>query len=109
MTSLSNGIWPRNLECSRATAEPASPSVRRRHLRDQPHAALEGDVIPQPGERHDEAVADLDQEIDVHQAPEQPAEEAGELEPAELHHGRMAADGREIALVAIVERRPQRP
>ena len=47
----------------------------------------------------DEAIAYLDQEIDVHHAPEQPAKEAGELEPAELHHRGVAADGGEIAHV----------
>jgi hypothetical protein len=30
--------------------------VLRWHLRDQPRAALKRDVVPQPGERHDEAV-----------------------------------------------------
>ena len=32
-------------------------SLLRRHLGDQPRAALEGEVVPQPGERDDEAVA----------------------------------------------------
>ena len=73
--------------------------LRRRHLGDQSCAALEGDVVPQPDECDNEAIAYLDQEIDVHHAPEQPAKEAGELEPAELHHRGVAADGGEIAHV----------
>ena len=50
------------------------------------------------------------QEIDVHHAPEQPAKEASELEPAELHHRGLAADGDEIAQVAgcRVDPSPQR-
>ncbi len=80
----------------------------RRHARDQPRAALEGHVVPQPGERHHETVPDLDQEEDVDDAPEQPAEEAAQLQAAELHHRGAPSDGGEIALVAIAERRRRR-
>jgi hypothetical protein len=45
----------------------------------------------------------------VHHAPEQPAKEAGELEPAELHHRGVAADGGEVAHVAITKWRWRRP
>jgi hypothetical protein len=54
-------------------------------------------------ERIVEAIACRDQEIDVHHAPEQPAQEVGELDPAELHHRGLAADGGEIAQVAIMK------
>ena len=47
--------------------------------RDEARAALEGDVVPQPGEGDHEAVAHLDQEEDVDHAPEQPAEKSREL------------------------------
>src|ERR1700730_3999250 len=73
----------------------SSPRYLRRHLGDKSCAALESDVVPQPGECDDEAIACRDQEIDVHHAPEQPAKEAGELDPAELHHRGLAADGGE--------------
>ena len=39
---------------------------------DQPHAALERDVGPQPVEHHRKPVAEADQEVDVGGAPEQP-------------------------------------
>jgi len=45
----------------------------------------------------------------VHHAPEQPAKEAGELEPTELHHRGAAADGGEIAQVAITKWRWRGP
>src|SRR5215831_17223045 len=82
-----------------------SSRVVASYFGDEPGAALEGDVVPQPDERDQEAVADLDQEEDVDHAPEQPAEEAGQLDAAELHHGGVAADGGEVALVAVAERR----
>src|ERR1700751_4321363 len=82
-----------------------SVPLGRWHLRDESCAALEGDVVPQPGECDGEAVARPDQEIDVHHAPEQPAEEAGELEPTELSHRGLASDRGEIAHVAITKRR----
>src|SRR5580704_9752003 len=88
----------------RPHAAPLRALILRRYPRDQPRAALEGDVVPQPGEGHHEAVPDLDQEEDVDDAPEQPAEEALELQSAELHDRGAPADGGEIALVTIAER-----
>ena len=47
-----------------------SGSLCWRDLSDQSCAALESDVLPQPAECDDKAVACLDEEINVHQAPE---------------------------------------
>src|SRR5215467_3397955 len=63
-----------------------------RHLRDQPRAALEGDVVPEPGECDDEAVAQPDQKIDVHERPEQPGDEALKVDATELYHRAAPAD-----------------
>src|SRR5262245_47804247 len=91
--------------------EPISTSILPlpRHLGDQPRAALEGEVVPQPGERHDETVAQPDQEIDVGDAPEQPAEEALEVQRPHLHHRGAPSDRGEVAGVVIAERGPGLP
>src|SRR3984893_16229303 len=87
------------------TPESHHTLILRRHPRDEARAALEGDVVPQPDERHHEAVPDLDQEEDVDDAPEQPAEESAQLQRPELHDRGAPPDGGEIALVTIAERR----
>ncbi len=76
---------------------------------DQPRAALERHVDPQPVQRHREAVAQSDQKIDVDGAPEQPTQKPGELQRAKLHHRRLAADRGEFAHMMIDERRRRRP
>src|SRR5262245_11875636 len=72
---------------------------------DQPAAALERDVAPRPVERDRKPVLEADQKIDVRHAPQQPGEESGELELAELRDGAFAPDGRERAEIAIAEGR----
>jgi hypothetical protein len=71
--------WPRSNElccpdCATALSRQQPPLVSGPlcwwHLSDQSCAALESDVLPQPGECDDKAVACLDEEINVHQAPE---------------------------------------
>src|SRR5579885_3733933 len=74
----------------------------------EPRPALVGDVIPQPDEGDDETVAQADQEIDVHDAPEQPAGEARQFQPTQLHDGRTPADRRQIAEMPVTERRRRR-
>src|SRR5215471_20887431 len=82
-----------------------SVPLRRWYLGDKSCAALESDVVPKPAECYNEPVACLDQEIDVHHAPEQPAKEASEFEPPDLNHRGLASDGGEIAHMAIAKRR----
>ena len=55
-------------------------------------AALERDIGPHPIERDDDAVAEADQEIDVHDAPDEPGEPAAQAQPAEIHHRGLAPD-----------------
>ena len=70
--------FKRRARRSAAGAERRGCGLRK--LGDQPRAAAEGDEIPEPGEGDDEAVLQADQEIDVRHAPEQPADEAFQLE-----------------------------
>src|SRR5690606_37334752 len=65
--------------------------------------ALAGQVDPQPAHGHEQPFLEVDQEVDVGDAPNPPGEPAGEAEPAEVDHRRPAADGGEIALVPIAE------
>src|SRR5262249_52480426 len=87
----------------------SSSPILRRHPRDQPLSALEREIVPQPGERDDKAVAQPDQEIDVRHRPEQPGDEALEVGAAELDHGAAPADRGEVAGMAIAERRQRLP
>src|SRR5215468_10702005 len=89
--------------------ESISTPLLRWHVGDQPRAALEGEVIPQPSERDDETIAQPDQEIDVGDAPEQPAEEALEVQRPHLHHRGAPSDRGEVAGVVIAERGPGLP
>src|ERR1043165_1829807 len=76
---------------------------------DQPRAALIGQVGPKPVERHDQAVAEADQEIDVGNAPHQPGDAPGQPQPAEIDDGLAPSDRREVAVVAVAERRGRGP
>src|ERR1051326_789530 len=70
--------------------------VHRRHVvGDQPRAALERQIIPEPFECDHQPMARSDQKINVDDAPEQPAEEAAQAEPADRHDGGAPADGGE--------------
>src|SRR5689334_25205625 len=88
--------------CRRIDHSSSAPASRW-HLGNQSCTALKGDVLPQPGECDDEAVACLDEKIDVHHAPEQPAEETCELEPPELDHRGLTPNGGEVTHVPISE------
>src|SRR4051812_5466698 len=57
-----------------------------------------------PVDHHDDAVAEVDEEVDVRDQPDEPGDEARQMEAAEHRHGRGAPDGGELAVVAIAER-----
>src|SRR5262245_33799939 len=61
---------------------PSSAPILRRHFRDQPRTALERQIVPEPGEGDDEAIAQADQEVDVRHGPEHPANETLEVDAA---------------------------
>src|SRR5215472_10156693 len=84
--------------------KPMGCLVLLRRSGDQPRAALEGDVRPQPFQQHDNPIPKADEEGDVDEAPQQPGETAIEADPAEISDGAAAADGREAAEIAINER-----
>ena len=71
---------------------------------DQPRAALEGQVCPEPVECDHEAVAKPDQEVDVHEPPKQPRDPSGQAKPAEIGDGGSATDGGEVAQIKVAER-----
>src|SRR6476619_1564830 len=71
---------------------------------DQAGSALEGEIGPGPFEEHHRAVAKADEKEDVDQQPGPPGEQPRQLEARELRDRARAADGRQRALVAIVER-----
>src|SRR6516225_5965609 len=59
-------------------------ALRPRRLRDQPRAALAGEVRPEPLALHAQAVLQLRQREDVNERPHQPRQEAACLQPASL-------------------------
>jgi hypothetical protein len=74
-------------------------------LRDQASSTLEGEIGPEPAHGHQKAVVEADQQIDVGDPPDEPGDEALELEAAPMHHRRVAADHRQIAAAVEAERR----
>ena len=74
--------------------------------RDEPGAAIVGDVGPGPLDHHQQPVAESDQEEDMDEEPHQPGQVARELPSTELGNGRASADGGEHPLVAITEGTP---
>ena len=77
--------------------------------RDQARPALEHEVGPQPLGHDDDPVAQAHEEVHVCRAPDPPGDPALEAHPLVGDHGRLAADRREQAAVAIHERRRRRP
>src|SRR4030095_7832185 len=71
--------------------------------RDQADAALIREVRPRPLHEHDDAVAEPGQLEDVDEEPEHPRHPAGELNPAQISHGRGAADGGKVPGIAEPE------
>jgi hypothetical protein len=55
---------------------------------------LESYVTPQPGYRDDETILDANEKIDVHCAPEHPANKTLELDTTNFYHGGAPADSR---------------
>src|SRR6185295_6331975 len=71
---------------------------------DESRAALPAQVGPGPFEEDEEAIAEADQEQDVHEEPGEPRGQAVELKAAHHRDRGGAADGRHAALVAVAER-----
>src|SRR5439155_12726296 len=72
---------------------------------DQLRAASERDVVEQPLQRDQQAVARADQKIDVRHAPDQPGQPALHAYAPEVDHGGVAANRRQGTVVPVAERR----
>src|SRR5262245_32318549 len=72
-------------------------------MRDQPRAAAEGQIRPQPVDRDGNAVPEIDQEENVHEAPEEPGDRAPEFYPAKIGNRFAPANGRKISLIDVTE------
>src|SRR5207237_10103729 len=102
--------WRRG-SCATCTAIRAACAARRGSgttsvldaAHDDARVALVAEVRPRPIEHDDEAVAEVDEKVDVRDEPHEPRREAREVQPADHHHGGIAADGGELAVVAILE------
>src|SRR3954471_24272774 len=71
---------------------------------DQSGAALIREIVPQPVERHDEALPRSYQVVDMGKAPEYPRNEAGQAKLPNRDDGRFSANSREITIVPVFER-----
>ena len=80
-----------------------SLSVRR--VRDQPGAAAARREADRPADEDEEAVLEAHEVEEVDDQPGHPGEEAAELDALDVRDGRGAADGGQVALVAVPERR----
>src|SRR3954462_13240582 len=56
-----------------------------------------GPIGRSPVDHHDEAVAEVDQEVDVRDEPDDPGDETGDLEAADFHHRCFAPDGSQLS------------
>src|SRR5918992_1936151 len=80
-----------------------SSSVRG--ARDQPGAAAAGGEADRPADEDEEAVLEADQVEEMDDQPGDPGDEAAELDALDVGDGGGAADGGEVAFVAVAERR----
>src|SRR6266542_2937728 len=71
--------------------------------RDEPGAALPGQIGPRPLEQDDEPIAKADEVEDVHETPEEPGGESGQPNPSQVRDGRGASQYGEIARVAVTK------
>src|SRR5215471_20669359 len=66
-------------------------------------SALEGYVTPQPGYGDNETILDANEKINVHGAPEHPANKTLQLDTTNFYHGGVPADGRQDSLIPITK------
>src|SRR5262245_51020075 len=85
----------------RRNAMPRGP--RRRTWRRPVSPALERQVVPHPVHRHHGAIAETNQVVDVCDAPDEPTQQAGELQPVHLYNCAIAPDRRDRTEVAVAK------
>ena len=73
-------------------------------LGDEARTSAEGHIVPQPAERHGDAISQADQEVDMGQAPEHPAGKSLQGQMPQPYHGSFSADRGEVPLMSVVER-----
>src|SRR3954453_13439826 len=71
----------------------------------QASTAAEPQIGPEPVHHNHNAISESDQEEDVRSAPQQPGWKTPNAEPTEFDDGAAPANGREVAVVAVFERR----
>src|SRR5437660_1050707 len=74
-------------------------------LGDEPGAAPTGGEAERPADEHENAVLEADQVPEVDEEPGDPGDEAAQLQALDIRDGGGATDRRQIALVAVTERR----
>src|SRR4051794_24990484 len=82
-----------------------SGSLSVRGVRDQPGAAAARGKADGPADEDEQAVLEAHEVEQVHEQPGQPGEEAADLYALDVRDGGGAADGGQVALVAVPERR----
>src|SRR5205807_847550 len=70
---------------------------------DEARAAIARDVVVDPLGEHEETVLELHQIHQVDENPREPREKAGDAYETEIGDGLVAADGRQVSLIEIVE------
>src|SRR5437588_12527017 len=70
---------------------------------DEPGTASEGKVRPGPLKESDEAVAETNQEVDMHGEPHEPREQACEMQPPHIYDGIGTAHRCQVSLVVVVQ------
>src|SRR5438105_3508074 len=71
---------------------------------DETRAALKCRVLPRPRKGNDEAASRSDQKIDVHHAPEQPPQRAGQLQMLQIDDRGAPADRGQVPLMLVAKR-----
>src|SRR5262249_7091455 len=80
-------------------------SVSRGVPRNQACPTIPGDVVVYPLGQYQQAILELHQVHQVYEDPHEPRKESPEVQLAEIGDCLIAADGREVALVEVVEGR----
>src|ERR671935_1626491 len=57
-----------------------------------------------PAREYDQPVLNADQVEEMHEEPDQPGDEAAQLDPVQVGHGLRLADRRQVPLVEVAER-----
>src|SRR5215468_7691981 len=72
--------------------------------RDEPGTAIARNVVVHPLRQHQQSILEFDEIHQVDEDPHEPGDESGDAKEAKIGDSFVAADGREVAFVEIVER-----